>query len=274
MIRRLKEYVKRVGRNIVYEGIGTYMRAHPYIFQNVPPERILSSTPRLLLDESVYRNQDRCSIISFSSHGQDKIVEAIFIKLGIDKPSYLDIGCNHPMLSNNTALFYRQGGTGVAVDFSDAHREDWQLLRPRDTFVDAAISSVSGESILFHISDEKSYLNTASLHNVDNHQKKGLAFKIKKEYKTSTINEIVNKYCSGKFPDYLSIDIEGLDLSALESLIFWQGNAPIVISFEGYSEKFLQVLNEKGFTPYTCIVDTIAIRNDHFPQLAPWKVSG
>lgn len=56
------------------------------------------------------------STISFSQLGQDKIVESIFMALNISKITYLDVGANHPIECSNTALFYRGGSSGYAVE--------------------------------------------------------------------------------------------------------------------------------------------------------------
>ena len=246
------------------------------VIYSTPPE--YSSESGFLLDTNAYRNfndQHGFSIISFSQAGQDKIVETIMRKCGITNPSYLDVGCNHPVEISNTALFYRGGSCGVVVDASEAHRHRWELLRPKDIFVNAAVSPFSGENTTFYMLDEYSGRNSTDLDTLNEFIKEaksvGNKFNITKtvSVKTRTINEIVDAYCSGKFPNYLSIDIEGLDLKVLKSIDFSK-SAPIVISIEDSSPEAIDVLNEKGFQPVICVGDIIAVHNDFISIIAPW----
>jgi hypothetical protein len=46
-----------------------------------------------------------------------------------------------------------------------------------------------------------------------------------------TINDIVNDYCSGVFPDFLSVDVEGLELEILKAAEF-KNSRPSVVCCE------------------------------------------
>src|SRR4051794_18414209 len=54
--------------------------------------------------------------LSFAQQGEDLVVDSLFGALKVAKPTYLDIGAYEPIRSNNTYLFYRQGGRGVLVE--------------------------------------------------------------------------------------------------------------------------------------------------------------
>lgn len=54
--------------------------------------------------------------ITYSQHGEDMIIANIFSILNITKPTYLDIGANHPLKGSNTALLYSRGSHGTIVD--------------------------------------------------------------------------------------------------------------------------------------------------------------
>jgi FkbM family methyltransferase len=252
-------------------------RAKEKIVYATPPENSFDS--RDLLDLNKFRNfQDShgVSIISFSQHGQDKIVEAVLRRCGITKPTYLDIGCNFPIETSNTALFYRNGSYGIVVDANENHRRRWSQLRPMDTFVNAAVVPKSCENIEFYMIDDTSGRNSADYETVNEFIKEvkaqGNELNIKRviNVKALTINEIVDTYCSGIFPDYLSIDIEGLDLKVLESADF-SISAPKVISIE-IGGKGGRVIQEKGFTPVLCTgADIVAVHNDYISFIAPWS---
>jgi hypothetical protein len=53
---------------------------------------------------------------SFSQTGEDLIVEFIFNDIGVDYPSYIDIGAHHPYYLNNTQIFYLKGCRGINIE--------------------------------------------------------------------------------------------------------------------------------------------------------------
>src|SRR5579871_5884717 len=54
--------------------------------------------------------------LTYSQHGEDMIFANIFHIIGIEKPSYMDIGAYHPINISNTAYFYAKGSRGVNID--------------------------------------------------------------------------------------------------------------------------------------------------------------
>ena len=70
---------------------------------------------------------------SFSWFGEDLIVAGLFQCLGIENPSYLDVGCNHPYEGNNTALLYLKGSCGVNIDANFNCIQLMNAERPDDT---------------------------------------------------------------------------------------------------------------------------------------------
>jgi hypothetical protein len=62
------------------------------------------------------------------------------------------------------------------------------------------------------------------------------------------INDIVGQYMGGVWTNFVSIDIEGMDLEVLESMDF-SNNCPQVICIEQHDKTTYDVLNDKGFKP-------------------------
>lgn len=73
-----------------------------------------------------------------------------------------------------------------------------------------------------------------------------------------SLNEIVDRYCGGEFPDYLSLDIEDYDLDVLKDTNFSK-NFPKVISIEDDSDELGEVFRQKGFIPVILIFDAFAV---------------
>jgi hypothetical protein len=150
-----------------------------------------------LLDPERYTLPIEGTSISFSQVGQDKIVEAIFFSM--DKtnksPSYLDVGANHPISCSNSALFYRNGATGYAVEANPNFREIWHKFRPRDTFINAAVVPSGGCKVTLNIIDDYSQLNYIG-------DRSGTAQKYGKEktheieVSAYSLNQIIDMYCT------------------------------------------------------------------------------
>jgi hypothetical protein len=75
---------------------------------------------------------------SFSFEGEDRIISSLFREVQVG--TYIDIGCNHPVVNSNTYLLYCQGWRGLAVDANSEYRPLWSLKRPDDIFISALLS--------------------------------------------------------------------------------------------------------------------------------------
>ena len=109
-------------------------------------------------------------------------------------------------------------------------------MRPRDVCLNVAVGTGEEAEAAFYIFSEPS-LNTLSKEEAEHREKAG-SFKIVKTIKIQikNINTLIKEHFTGA-PDFLSIDVEGLDLEILSSIDF-NLYRPIVICAEtvGYSE--------------------------------------
>src|SRR5436853_220648 len=54
--------------------------------------------------------------LSYAQVGEDLVMWHIaYDVLGIKNPTYMDVGAHHPVINNNTFLFYERGSRGVLV---------------------------------------------------------------------------------------------------------------------------------------------------------------
>lgn len=81
---------------------------------------------------------------SFSWFGEDLIVSGLLKCMGINKPTYLDVGCNHPYEGNNTALLYLSGASGVNIDANPNCIQLMNIERPDDTNVCVGVCGGGG----------------------------------------------------------------------------------------------------------------------------------
>lgn len=156
---------------------------------------------------------------SYSQSGEDIIVAGILKSFGVKKPSYLDIGAYHPTDLSNTYLFYENGGSGVCVEPNPSLFQSIKKERPRDICLNIGIGT--GE-----IAEQEFYLmNPATLSTFSKQEAEKMlaeksAFLIeKKMIPLENINSIIERHFKIA-PDFISLDVEGLDVEILETFDF------------------------------------------------------
>ncbi|RZK36648.1 MAG: FkbM family methyltransferase [Pedobacter sp.] len=168
---------------------------------------------------------------SYSQSGEDLIVEFIFNQLGIFKPSYIDIGAHHPFYLSNTAIFYKKGCRGINIEPDPELFAQFEIYRKDDINLNIGIGD-KPDFIDFFIMNVPT-LNTFSPGQVAAYKNEGNYFvKSCKKVEIETIENILAKN-NGIFPDFLSLDAEGIDELVLRSIDFT--NKPKIICVETLS---------------------------------------
>ncbi len=156
---------------------------------------------------------------SYSQCGEDLIVSYLLHSvLGIKKPSYLDIGAHHPIHLNNTYLFYRESCQGVCVEPDPTLSPIIQKVRKRDECLNVGISGTDSEISDFYIFDKK-ILSTFSKTECDLLIAAGHELEQILNVRLLPINEVIARYFN-PWPNFISIDTEGLEIKILKSLSF------------------------------------------------------
>jgi FkbM family methyltransferase len=163
---------------------------------------------------------------SFSQCGEDLIIEDIFKLRGIENPTYIDIGANDPFFISNTARFYRKGSRGINIEANDALLQRFLKYRSKDINLNIGISDEEGEMDFYIMTDDT--LSTFSKEQADSMASSGTPIKEIKKVKILTVSAILEKYLLFKFPDFLSLDVEGLDLQILQSIDYSQSYPKVI----------------------------------------------
>jgi FkbM family methyltransferase len=164
---------------------------------------------------------------STSQSGEDIIVNYIFKNRGISTPTYLDIGAHDPILFSNTALFYAMGSRGINVEPNPKAHAVFNAMRPDDINLACAVSDKEGEAILYIPLEE------ATLASINTEPDAYVGAR-EVAVPTITLSTILDKYANGKFPDFLSLDVEGVDYQILQQIPF-ERTKPKVICIETIS---------------------------------------
>jgi FkbM family methyltransferase len=164
---------------------------------------------------------------SYSQAGEDAVLAFLFADKKLDSVSYLDIGTNTPDDCNNTYLLYKKGNRGVRVEADKTLIPDIRNKRPDDKVINAGVAVSDADVADFYIFNIKG-LNTFDKEEAERRQSHG-TYQINEVVKVPLVN--INNIIKENFetyPDFLSIDIEGLDLDVLKSLDFNQYPVPVI----------------------------------------------
>ena len=158
-------------------------------------------------------------LFNSSQFGEDKKILKIFDKNF--KGVYVDVGCFHPIRSNNTYEMYKKGWYGLNIDLNPLTIELFDYARPLDINVCSAISNKRSSKKLYFLGDldSKNTLDLKHKNWLSKHFKiNNKDFKIK-NIKTNTLCYLFKKYDFYKI-DFMNLDIEGHELNVIKSIDF------------------------------------------------------
>lgn len=169
---------------------------------------------------------------TYSQHGEDLVFLNVFRQIGIERPSWVDVGAHHPWLISNTALLYARGCRGVNVEANPHLIEAFRRERPEDVNLNIGASDREGV-MTFHMIDRASGRNSFETVEVEAFvsAQRGFTVTERIEIPVTTLKRIVERECGGDFPDLLSIDAEGHDLAVLQG-IDWDRPGPKLVCVE------------------------------------------
>lgn len=211
---------------------------------------------------------------SYSQFAEDLLVDHVLTAIAKkNNPTYLDIGTNDPVAGNNTYLFYLKGCKGVCVEPDPAIYRKIKAKRPNDTVLHAGVGiGTDKEGTLYIFPEGYTGWNTFSKEEADKRKSEsGISYSTFKHIPFIPVNEVIRQHFK-EAPDFISIDVEGLDQAILETLDFgtW---SPLVICVETMSFStdhqggkiggIISLLHDKGYVIYAdTYVNTIFVRKD------------
>lgn len=199
---------------------------------------------------------------SYSSYGEDAILNGVFKRLSwimqqnlFEQNTYIDIGSFHPVKESNTYFLYKLGWFGTLVDPNSYMNVLVHELRPNDILYNCAadVSSGTKDFFMFGNSDSSNTMSLEFAERKINSQHTDISWTAHVE--TKTINEIIDLHIEyfQRVPMFMNIDIEGLDLSVIET---YDANFRIpFIMIEDDSMKIFdkseirKVMASKGYIP-------------------------
>lgn len=186
------------------------------LLKRILPGRAISFRRRVA---NYVRNKPR---FSYSYGGEDLLISQL-LPPDIDFGSvrYIDIGCENPIIANNTYRLYRQGARGICVDARKELKMIYRIFRRRDLFLSYIVTDgdTQSQSLDFFVNPDDPHVSS-----VDKNWAKGnLSLEISpRKVRTTSLKDIVisNRSRIGEpqaLFTILSIDTESHDLNVLKS---------------------------------------------------------
>lgn len=180
---------------------------------------------------------------SYSQEGEDLILKRFFE--GKNNGFYVDVGAHHPKRFSNTYMFYLKGWHGINIDAMPGIMQKFNEQRPHDINVEAGVSFEKDE-LTYYMFNEPA-LNTFSKKEAK--KKDGLRdFKIiaEKKIQTLPLSSVLKTHLPKDIQiDFISIDVEGLDLQVLKSNN-WELYRPKMILVEDLKKHSLIELEDQS----------------------------
>jgi len=208
--------------------------------------------------------------LSFSQEGEDLLLNRLL--RGQEKGFYVDVGAHHPQRFSNTYKFYLLGWQGINIDPLPGTMEKFHQLRPRDVNLELAISDEEQE-LTYYIFDEPA-LNTFDAGEVQRKAAYDIYPVSEKKIPTRKLADTLDQYVPpGQVIDFLSVDVEGLDLAVLQSNNWEKYRPRLIVVEELWSDleklldesKLLTYLDTKGYSLLCKMYNSVIYkpREDH-----------
>lgn len=205
--------------------------------------------------------------LTYSQEGED--IALYRILGGRKRGVYVDVGAHHPFRFSNTYKFYRQGWSGVNIDAMPGSMDAFRRYRGRDINIEVPISK-EPRDLAFYSFNEPA-LNTVNGDLARSRDGKD-GYRIIKTYalRSKPLGEVLDSCLApGTKIDFMSIDVESMDLEVLESND-WRKYSPEFVVVESLATEdsldsvkdcpIYRFLSQKGYTVYSKLANTLIFR--------------
>jgi len=162
----------------------------------------------------------------WSQYGEEIGLDRV---LNVSRPGFfVDVGCYHPTKYSNTFKLYRRGWRGVNIDLDEIKIAAFNLRRPGDTNIVAAVSDKE-ETVTLGSTGFYTVTQTIDAGAIEKLRHRGVPVELK-QVRTRTLTGILDetKY-RGRKITLLNIDVEGIELKVLQSLDFERYQPKVII---------------------------------------------
>ena len=204
----------------------------------------------------------------FGQFGEDNFLEKLLPEIN---GTYVDIGAGWPVIGSNSYKFYKKGWSGILVDPITANFQLLKLFRRRDDVLQALVGNTIGEIDFYEIHPYV-FSTTKEEYALKAVAERNARLKRVTRLKVVALRDI----CPQLVPEqasFLSIDVEGGDLSVLESNN-WSFTRPRVICVEEWDNEIQDghslvktFLEDRGYVLFDRVgLSSFFVENEYFKK--------
>lgn len=167
------------------------------------------------LARCMIRAVDPWARLSYAQEGEDVLLDRLLAKQ--EKGFYVDVGAHHPKRFSNTHYFHMRGWRGINIEPNPAVHNLFRKMRSRDVNLQLGISDQPGELVYYEFDDPA--LNTFD-EQLMRDRESSTPYRVIAtcRIEVEPLASVLTAHLPPGQPiDFLSVDVEGLDLNVLRS---------------------------------------------------------
>lgn len=186
-------------------------------------------------------------LLSYSQEGEDRVLSKYFERES--NGFYIDVGAHHPQRFSNTYYFYMKGWRGINIDAMPGCMDIFNKIRPLDTNLEIAVSNVEQE-LLYHEFNESALNGFSEELAKERNGLENYRIIATRKIITRRLTDILDEFLPvGQKVNFLSVDVEGLDLEVLQSND-WDKYRPQLVLAESLLSKSIEDLSSSDMCRY------------------------
>ncbi len=159
---------------------------------------------------------DMFSSRSYSQEGEDMILRRIFEQNATG--FYVDVGACHPRRWSNTYFFYKKGWRGINVEPNPESIRLFEAQRSQDINLSMGVSTVAAERMYYMFNEPALNTFEEDFTKMPSRRSERYYLVGKIPVRVRRLEDILDEYLpKEKRIDFISIDVEGHELSVLQS---------------------------------------------------------
>ena len=201
--------------------------------------RIIPASIKLFLEQEtahkdIYKFQNK----SYSQEGEDLVLSRFLQDR--QKGIYVDIGAHHPMRFSNTYHFYLRGWRGVNIDAMPGSMRIFNEYRPKDINLEIPVYDTN-QTLTYYVFSDLAFNTFSKVVATDHIMVNKATLLHEEKLQTQRLEEILNNHLpKGVKIDFMTIDIEGLELPALKSNN-WEKYKPEYLLIEKFIDSMVEL---------------------------------
>ncbi|HEX5777200.1 MAG TPA: FkbM family methyltransferase [Xanthobacteraceae bacterium] len=165
------------------------------------------------------------AIVSYAQNFEDVMLARCFPG---QRGFYVDVGANDPDIDNLTRHFYERGWRGINIEPLASNFARLKKRRTRDLNLHLAAGEHDGSITFYEVGKWHGY-STTDEGIAAQHRKDGLRV-IEHKTPMRRLASVLDEHAKGKTVDFLSIDVEGAELSVLAGADFRRHRPKIILA--------------------------------------------